>query len=225
MLINILIYSGFFLCVWPHWVFVAVHGLSLVAASGGYSSLWCTGFSLWWLLCVEHRLQVCRLQQLWLAGSRAQAQWLWRTGLAAPRHVGSSWTRARTCVPCIGRQILNHCATREVPRIVFNLCIHTPVYVCVCVYIYKFFLLQKWYIMYTVFLNLILFFFIQQVLISYLFYTYQCIHVNPNLPIHHTTNPTFPPWCPYVCSLHLCLYFCLANQFICTIFLDSTYMH
>ena len=28
--------------------------------------------------------------------------------------MGSSRTRARTCVPCIGRQILNHCATREV---------------------------------------------------------------------------------------------------------------
>ena len=27
----------------------------------------------------------------------------------------SSWTRARTCVPCVGSQILNHCATREVP--------------------------------------------------------------------------------------------------------------
>ena len=36
-------------------------------------------------------------------------------GLVAPRHVGSSGTRARTRVPCIGRQILNHCATREVP--------------------------------------------------------------------------------------------------------------
>ena len=41
----------------------------------------------------------------------AQAQQLWLTGLVAPRHVGSSQTRARTCVPCIGRQILNHCAT------------------------------------------------------------------------------------------------------------------
>ena len=28
--------------------------------------------------------------------------------------MGSSWTRARTCVPFIGRQILNHGATREV---------------------------------------------------------------------------------------------------------------
>ena len=44
----------------------------------------------------------------------AQAQQLWPTGPAAPRHVGSSQTRARTRVPCIiGRQILNHCATRE----------------------------------------------------------------------------------------------------------------
>ena len=30
--------------------------LSLVAASRGYSSLRCTGFSLWWLLVAEHRL-------------------------------------------------------------------------------------------------------------------------------------------------------------------------
>ena len=31
---------------------------------------------------------------------------MWHTGLAA---------RDRTCVPCIGRWILNHCTTREVP--------------------------------------------------------------------------------------------------------------
>ena len=43
----------------------------------------------------------------------AQAQQLWLTGLVAPRHVGSSQTRARTRIPCIGRQTLNHCATRE----------------------------------------------------------------------------------------------------------------
>ena len=45
----------------------------------------------------------------------AQAQQLWLTGPAAPWHVGSSQTRARTHVPCIGRQTLNHCATREAP--------------------------------------------------------------------------------------------------------------
>ena len=36
--------------LWLSWVFVAAPGLSLVAASGGYSSLPCAGFSLWWLL-------------------------------------------------------------------------------------------------------------------------------------------------------------------------------
>ena len=62
---------------------------------------------------LEGRLSSC--------GARApdaQAQQLWHTGLVAPWHVGSSQTRARTRVPCIGRQILNHCATREVPLIV-----------------------------------------------------------------------------------------------------------
>ena len=44
---------------------------------------------------------------------------MWLTGLVAPRHVGSSQTRARTRVPCIGRRILNHCATREAPSLSF----------------------------------------------------------------------------------------------------------
>ena len=35
---------------WLHWVFIAARGLSLVVASRGYSLLWSTGFSLWWLL-------------------------------------------------------------------------------------------------------------------------------------------------------------------------------
>ena len=58
-------------------------------------------------------------QQLWLAGSRVQAQQLWHTGLVAPQHVGSSQTRDRTHVPCIGRRILNHCATRGQPLYLF----------------------------------------------------------------------------------------------------------
>ena len=47
---------------------------------------------------------------------------MWLTGLVAPRHVGSSQTRARTRVPCTGRQTLNHCATREAPshRLLFS---------------------------------------------------------------------------------------------------------
>ena len=45
----------------------------------------------------------------------AQAQQLWLMGPVAPHNVGSSQTRARTHVLCIGRQILNHCTTREAP--------------------------------------------------------------------------------------------------------------
>ena len=44
----------FVLCFfWLHWVFVAVRGLSLIAVSGGYSSLWCAGFSLQRLLLLQ----------------------------------------------------------------------------------------------------------------------------------------------------------------------------
>ena len=79
-------------------LFIAVRGLLIAVAS----------------LVVGHGLQACGLQQLWLMGSRAQDQQLWCTGLVAWRHVGSSRTRALTRVPCIGRRILNLCATREV---------------------------------------------------------------------------------------------------------------
>ena len=83
-----------------HRVFVAAHGLSLVAASGGYSS--CMGFSLQWLI-------------LWILDSRAFGlQQLWCMGLVTSQHVESSWTRDQTCVPCIGRWILNHLTTRKV---------------------------------------------------------------------------------------------------------------
>ena len=120
---------------WLRWVFIAARGLSLVVASRGCSSLRCTDFSLWWLLllrsmgsrhtgfsscslwALERGLSSCGTwaQQLWLVGSRGQAQYLKRTGLAAPQHAGSSRTRARTRIPCIGRRVLNHCATGEVP--------------------------------------------------------------------------------------------------------------
>ena len=39
-----------FIYFWLCWVFIAACGLSLVVASRGYSSLWCVGFSLRWLL-------------------------------------------------------------------------------------------------------------------------------------------------------------------------------
>ena len=47
----------------------------------------------------------------------AQALGAWASGvsacLVALRHVGSSWTRDRTSVPCIARWILNHWTTGE----------------------------------------------------------------------------------------------------------------
>ena len=39
----------YFLYFWLRWAFAALRGLSLVVASGDYS-LWCAGFSSWWLL-------------------------------------------------------------------------------------------------------------------------------------------------------------------------------
>ena len=86
---------------WLCWVFVSVRGLSLVVVSGGHSSSRCAGLSLSWPL---------------LLGAQApdaQAQQLWLTRPVALRHVGSSQTRARTRVPCTGRQTLNNCTTRE----------------------------------------------------------------------------------------------------------------
>ena len=49
-----------------------------------------------------------------LSCCRAQAQYLWCTGLAALQYVESSQTRDQTRVPRIGQQILNHWSTREV---------------------------------------------------------------------------------------------------------------
>ena len=43
----------FIIYFWLHWVFAAARGLSLVAASRGYSLLQCAGFSLQWLLLLQ----------------------------------------------------------------------------------------------------------------------------------------------------------------------------
>ena len=118
-----------FIYFWLCWVFAAARGLSPAAASRGHSSLQRAGLSLRWPLLLRSTgsrrtgFGSCGTwaQQLWLTGSRAQAQQPWRTGLVAPRHVTSSWSRARTRVPCIGRRTANHCATREAPRFCFKI--------------------------------------------------------------------------------------------------------
>ena len=91
------------------WVFVSGTGMriSLVVASEGYSSLQHTGFSWWWLLL------------LWSPGSRLVGSVLMAHNWVALRHVGSSWTRDQTHVPCTGRQILIHCTTGEEPVFIF----------------------------------------------------------------------------------------------------------
>ena len=85
------------------------------------SSFLCEGFlQLWRAGATLHRharVSHCRgLSHCGAQAPDAQAQYLWLTGLVAPWHVGSSQTKARTRVPCIGRQILNHSATREAPQ-------------------------------------------------------------------------------------------------------------
>ena len=82
------------------------------------SSFLCEGLlQLWQAGATLHRgaqaSHYCGLSCCGAQAPDAQAQQLWLTGLVAPWHVGSSQTRARTRVPCIGRRTLNHCATRE----------------------------------------------------------------------------------------------------------------
>ena len=116
------------------YLFLAALGLCCCARAfsscreQGYCSLRCAVFSLRWLLLLaEHGLQVRGLQQLWHTGSVVVACGLQSAGsevvehrLSAPRHVGSSRTRARTHVPYFGRRILNHCTTREALPFIFN---------------------------------------------------------------------------------------------------------
>ena len=90
-----------FIYFWLCWVFVSVRAFSSCGKRGA----------------TPHRgARASHYRGLSCCGAQApdaQAQKLWLSVLVAPRHVGSSQTRARTCVPCISRQILNHCATRE----------------------------------------------------------------------------------------------------------------
>ena len=83
-------------------------------------SLQCEGFSMW---CSSY----CRAQASGLAAHGLNScQWAPErrlsscgTQLVALWHVGSSWTRNQTIVPCFARQILNHWTTRETPLFFF----------------------------------------------------------------------------------------------------------
>ena len=53
--------------------------------------------------------------------------------------MGSSQTRAQTRVPCISRQILNHCAIREA-LLVFTLLLICDIFVCCLIFFFFFFM-------------------------------------------------------------------------------------
>ena len=92
----------FFIYLWLCWVFITAWGLSLVAASGGYS------------LVAVHGLLIAMVSLVAVLG-----QSLWHMGLVAPQHVGSSPIRDRTHVPFIGSWSLNHWTTREALKGIF----------------------------------------------------------------------------------------------------------
>ena len=76
----------------------------------------CSGFSCCGARALGVQASVAVARRLSSCGSQALKHRL-STGLVALRHVWSSQTRAWTRVPCIGRWILNHCTTREVPTL------------------------------------------------------------------------------------------------------------
>ena len=95
-------------------LFSAVLGLCCFAQAFSSCSKWallsCAGFSPQRLLLLQSTGSGHAGCSSW--GTQAQSSQL--VGLVAPKHVKSSWIRDQTHVPCTGRWILIHCATREV---------------------------------------------------------------------------------------------------------------
>ena len=65
-------HTAIFIYLWLCWVFVAVHGLSLVVENGGYSLVGCAGFSLWCFFCVALCVQASVAVALGLSCSLAR---------------------------------------------------------------------------------------------------------------------------------------------------------
>ena len=101
-----------FIYFWLCWVSAAAHGLSLAAASRGPL------FAVVWGLLIVVASLCCGVCAPGMRASVVVAH----TGPVAPRHVGSSQTRAQTRIPCTGRQTPNHCATREALSWCFDYC-------------------------------------------------------------------------------------------------------
>ena len=96
----------FFFFFWLCWVFVAVCGFSLVVASGGYSSLQCSGLTALTSCCGEQVLGA-RAQWLQFKGPRIQAQWLWLTGLVAPPMWNLLGPRIELVLPALAGRFLS----------------------------------------------------------------------------------------------------------------------
>ena len=107
-------------------VFIALHGLSLIAVSGGYSSLWYMGFSFRCLLLLQSTVSrhvgfsSCGA---WALGRRRSSCGAWALGrrLSSVAHGFMCSGACRIFLDegsnqyqLIGRQILIHCATRIV---------------------------------------------------------------------------------------------------------------
>ena len=89
-----------------HWVFVASHGLDLVAES------WASPRDgSWTSVIATHRLSS---HGSWVL--KCMSFSLWCAGVVAPWHVESSGTKDQTHVPCISRQILIHWTIREISK-------------------------------------------------------------------------------------------------------------
>ena len=90
-------------------------GLGLCMSSS-LVSLWCVGFLLRSLLLLWSMDTQSSIVAVWGLSSCCS----WFMDLVAPQHVGSSQTRDRTHVSCIGRHILYHWATREAFEFIFK---------------------------------------------------------------------------------------------------------
>ena len=91
--------------LWLCWVFVAAHGLSLIAVSGRCSSLRCADFLLWWLLwlqskVVAHRLSCSLACGIFLKQGSNPCPLYWQVDSYTVNHQGS---------PCTFKSSRNDC--------------------------------------------------------------------------------------------------------------------